>query len=219
MLLELLARPFTVTGPANAWLPSENETEPEVTGALWASTTVAVNVTLSPVNEGLDGAVQSEHGYDVFFAELLRIQGEILLRREAVTAAEDTWMKFQAPGTPAALFGGAGHSTTLYGRVAMSGAGLPRPACSPLAPSPMVTASTPITSTLRKTCIACSSGRNDRNDSRHYRRSEPTPQIIRRYPEAYPPIDHFELTRTRTATVLRKKYRGFVRGARDHVTE
>ena len=36
---------------------------------------------LAAVNEGLDGAVQGEHGYDLFFAELLRIKGEILLRR------------------------------------------------------------------------------------------------------------------------------------------
>ena len=46
---------------------------------------------LAAVNEGLDGAVQGEHGYDLFFAELLRIKGEILLRREAVTAAEDSF--------------------------------------------------------------------------------------------------------------------------------
>jgi predicted ATPase len=43
---------------------------------------------LVAVGEGLDGAVQGEHGYDLFFAELLRVKGEILLRREAVTAAE-----------------------------------------------------------------------------------------------------------------------------------
>ena len=46
---------------------------------------------LAAVNEGLDGAVQGEHGYDLFFAELLRIKGEILLRRGAVTAAEDSF--------------------------------------------------------------------------------------------------------------------------------
>jgi len=43
---------------------------------------------LAAVNEGLDGAAQGEHGHDLFFAELLRIKGEILLRRGAVTAAE-----------------------------------------------------------------------------------------------------------------------------------
>jgi hypothetical protein len=37
-------------------------------------------------NEGFDGAVQRKH--DPFFAELLRINSEILLRREAVAAAE-----------------------------------------------------------------------------------------------------------------------------------
>ena len=38
---------------------------------------------LAAVNEGLDGAAQGEHGHDyLFFAELLRIKGEILLRRE-----------------------------------------------------------------------------------------------------------------------------------------
>src|SRR5262245_28772436 len=31
------------------------------------------------------------------------------------TATDDTWMKFHAPGTPAAVCGGAGHSTSLYG--------------------------------------------------------------------------------------------------------
>ena len=43
------------------------------------------------VNEGLDGAAQGEHGYDLFFAELLRIKGEILLRRGDVPAAEDSF--------------------------------------------------------------------------------------------------------------------------------
>ena len=38
------------------------------------------------MNEGLDAAVQGEHGYDLFFAELLRIKGEILLRHEGVRA-------------------------------------------------------------------------------------------------------------------------------------
>ena len=46
---------------------------------------------LAAVNEGLDGSVQGEHGRDLFFAELLRIKGEILLRRETVAAAEDSF--------------------------------------------------------------------------------------------------------------------------------
>ena len=45
---------------------------------------------LASVNEGLGGAAQGEHGYDLFFAELLRIRGEIQFRRGAVTAAEDS---------------------------------------------------------------------------------------------------------------------------------
>ena len=64
---------------------------PEFKGAL--ATGLAglgqLDAALAAVNEGLDGALQGEHGYDLFFAELLRIKGEILLRREAVTAAED----------------------------------------------------------------------------------------------------------------------------------
>ena len=46
---------------------------------------------LTAVNEGLDGAVQGEQGHDLFFAELLRIKGEILLRRDSVTAAEESF--------------------------------------------------------------------------------------------------------------------------------
>jgi predicted ATPase len=46
---------------------------------------------LAAVNAGLDGAVQGEDGHDLFFAELLRIKGEILLQREAVTAAEGSF--------------------------------------------------------------------------------------------------------------------------------
>jgi hypothetical protein len=77
----------------------------------------------------------------------------------AVTATDDTWMKFQPPGTPAALVGGVGHSTSLWGRAAMSsGVASPRPACSPLAGSPMVEASTQIARTIRKTCIVGSLG-------------------------------------------------------------
>jgi predicted ATPase/DNA-binding winged helix-turn-helix (wHTH) protein len=49
------------------------------------------NEAFAAVNEGLDGAVRGEHGYDLFFAELLRIKGEILLRREDVTAAEESF--------------------------------------------------------------------------------------------------------------------------------
>jgi predicted ATPase/DNA-binding winged helix-turn-helix (wHTH) protein len=48
---------------------------------------------LAAVNEGLDGAAWGEHGCDLFFAELLRIKGEILLRREAVTAAEASFLE------------------------------------------------------------------------------------------------------------------------------
>jgi predicted ATPase len=46
---------------------------------------------LAAVNEGLDDIAQAEHGHDLFFAELLRIKGDILLRREAVPAAEDSF--------------------------------------------------------------------------------------------------------------------------------
>jgi predicted ATPase len=66
---------------------------PEFKGAL--ATGLAgldeLDEALAAVNEGLGGAVQGEHGYDLFFAELLRIKGEILLRREAVTAAEGSF--------------------------------------------------------------------------------------------------------------------------------
>ena len=66
---------------------------PEFKGAL--ATGLAglgrLDEALAAVNEGLDGAVQSEHGYDLFFAELLRIKGEILVRRGAVPAAEDSF--------------------------------------------------------------------------------------------------------------------------------
>jgi predicted ATPase len=46
---------------------------------------------LVAVNEGLDDVVQTEHGHDLFFAELLRIKGEILLRRDSLTAAEESF--------------------------------------------------------------------------------------------------------------------------------
>jgi predicted ATPase len=66
---------------------------PEFKGAL--ATGLAgldqLDEALAAVNEGLDGAAQGEHGHDLFFAELLRIKGEILLRRGAVTAAEDSF--------------------------------------------------------------------------------------------------------------------------------
>jgi tetratricopeptide (TPR) repeat protein len=56
------------------------------------------------VNEGLDGAEQGEHGHDLFFAELLRIKGEILLRREDVTGAEDSFREaFEVAGQQEAL--------------------------------------------------------------------------------------------------------------------
>ena len=68
---------------------------PEFKGAL--ATGLAglgqLDEALAAVNEGLDGAIQGEHGYDLFFAELLRIKGEILLRRGAATAAEDSFRK------------------------------------------------------------------------------------------------------------------------------
>jgi predicted ATPase len=50
-----------------------------------------LNEALAAANEGLDGAEQGEHGHDLFFAELLRNRGEILLRREDVTAAEESF--------------------------------------------------------------------------------------------------------------------------------
>jgi tetratricopeptide (TPR) repeat protein len=66
---------------------------PEFKGAL--ATGLAglgqLDEALAAVNEGLDNVIQAEHGHDLFFAELLRIKGEILLRREAVTAAEDSF--------------------------------------------------------------------------------------------------------------------------------
>jgi predicted ATPase len=66
---------------------------PEFKGAL--ATGLAgldqLDEALAAVNEGLDGAAQGEHGHDLFFAELLRIKGEILLRRGAGTAAEDSF--------------------------------------------------------------------------------------------------------------------------------
>lgn len=48
---------------------------------------------LAAVQEGLDGAVQGEHGRDLFFAELLRIKGGILLQRHAVAAAEEEFQE------------------------------------------------------------------------------------------------------------------------------
>jgi predicted ATPase len=49
------------------------------------------DAALATVNEGLNGAVQGEHGRDLFFAELLRVKGEIQIRREAVAAAEEAF--------------------------------------------------------------------------------------------------------------------------------
>jgi predicted ATPase len=64
---------------------------PEFKGAL--ATGLAglgqLDEALAAVNEGLDGAAWGQHGHDMYFAELLRIKGEILLRRGHVTAAED----------------------------------------------------------------------------------------------------------------------------------
>jgi predicted ATPase len=65
---------------------------PEFKGAL--ATGLAglgqLDEALAAVNEGLDDVIQAEHGRDLFFAELLRIKGDILLRREAVNAADDS---------------------------------------------------------------------------------------------------------------------------------
>ena len=42
------------------------------------------------MNEGLDGAAHGEHGHDLFYAELLRIKGDIpCCAAVSVTAAED----------------------------------------------------------------------------------------------------------------------------------
>ena len=46
---------------------------------------------LAAANEGLGGAVQGERGHDLYFAELLRIKGDILFRRQDVTEAEDSF--------------------------------------------------------------------------------------------------------------------------------
>jgi predicted ATPase/DNA-binding winged helix-turn-helix (wHTH) protein len=63
---------------------------PEFKGALamGLSGLGQLDEALAAVNEGLGGAVQGEEGHDLYFAELLRIKGEILLRRGSVTAAE-----------------------------------------------------------------------------------------------------------------------------------
>ena len=52
-----------------------------------------LNVALVAVDEGLDDALKREHGHDLYLAELLRIKGEILLRRGHVTAAEDSFRR------------------------------------------------------------------------------------------------------------------------------
>ncbi len=49
-----------------------------------------LDAALVAVDEGLDDALQREHGHDLYVAELLRIKGEILLRRGQVTAAENS---------------------------------------------------------------------------------------------------------------------------------
>jgi hypothetical protein len=43
------------------------------------------------VSEGLGSAAWGEHDYDLFFTELLRIKGDILLRREDVSGAKDSF--------------------------------------------------------------------------------------------------------------------------------
>jgi len=64
---------------------------PEFKGAL--ATGLAglgeLDEALAAANEGLNEVVEAEHGHDLFIAELLRIKGDILLRRGAVVAAED----------------------------------------------------------------------------------------------------------------------------------
>jgi predicted ATPase/DNA-binding winged helix-turn-helix (wHTH) protein len=50
-----------------------------------------LDVALAAVDEGLDDALQREHGHDLSLAELLRTKGEILLRRDSVTAAEESF--------------------------------------------------------------------------------------------------------------------------------
>jgi hypothetical protein len=46
---------------------------------------------LVAVNEGLNDVIRAEHGHDLFFAELLRIKGDILLGLDAVSDAEDSF--------------------------------------------------------------------------------------------------------------------------------
>ena len=64
---------------------------PEFKGAL--ATGLAglgeLDEALAAANEGLNEVVEAEHSHDLFIAELLRIKGDILLRRGAVVAAED----------------------------------------------------------------------------------------------------------------------------------
>jgi predicted ATPase/DNA-binding winged helix-turn-helix (wHTH) protein len=66
---------------------------PEFRGAL--ATGLAglgqVNAARVAVEEGLDDALQREHGHDLYLAELLRIKGDILVQCDAVTAAEDSF--------------------------------------------------------------------------------------------------------------------------------
>jgi predicted ATPase/DNA-binding winged helix-turn-helix (wHTH) protein len=50
-----------------------------------------LDAALAAVNEGLDDVIQTEHGHDLFFAELLRIKGDILLRREDASGARDSF--------------------------------------------------------------------------------------------------------------------------------
>jgi predicted ATPase len=68
---------------------------PEFKGAL--ATGLAglgqLDEALAAVNEGLDVVVQAEHGHDLFFAELLRVKGDILLRREDVSRAKDSYQQ------------------------------------------------------------------------------------------------------------------------------
>jgi predicted ATPase/DNA-binding winged helix-turn-helix (wHTH) protein len=66
---------------------------PEFKGALamGLSGLSLLDEALAAVSEGLDGATQGKHGCDLFFAELLRIKGEILLRRGAMSAAEGSF--------------------------------------------------------------------------------------------------------------------------------
>src|SRR5690242_11279831 len=69
-----------------------------------------------------------------------------------VAATEDTWIKFQAPGTPAAVVGGAGHSSRLYrsGGISRWDRCAPRTKDAPIAAAhELITSTAPTTHTER----------------------------------------------------------------------